>query len=160
MGRAKQKQGLSPQTLERMVMECGRPVLVAASGAPDSFSGTAMVCWNESSNATRALAAATPILAKAKRVVFTSVGERDNGRREAMEDLARRFAWNGAATEVQMVEPNGRKTPAALATAAADCNADLIVMGAYSHSRTHELIFGSCTEAFLRDADRPILLMH
>jgi hypothetical protein len=43
---------------------------------------------------------------------------------------------------------------------AVDCGADLIVMGAYGQSRTHELIFGSCTEAFLRDADRPILLMH
>ena len=41
-----------------------------------------------------------------------------------------------------------------------DCGADLIVMGAYGQSRMHELVFGSCTEAFLRDADRPILLMH
>ena len=160
MGRAKQKQGLSPQTLERMVIGCGRPVLVAASAAPENFGGTVMVCWNESGNATRALTAATPILAKAKRVVFASVLERDEGIKDSMDDLARRFAWNGASTEVAMIEAKGRKIPAALAATAADCGADLIVMGAYGQSRTHELIFGSCTEAFLRDADRPILLMH
>jgi nucleotide-binding universal stress UspA family protein len=47
-----------------------------------------------------------------------------------------------------------------LSTAAADCGANLVVMGAYGRSRARELIFGSCTEAFIHDADRPILLMH
>lgn len=44
--------------------------------------------------------------------------------------------------------------------AAADCNADLLVMGAYGHSRVREMLFGSCTEALIHEADRPILLMH
>lgn len=143
MGRSKQKQGLSPQTLERIVMGCGRPVLVAASGAPTNFSGTVMVCWNEFANATRALSAATPILSKAKRVVFASVLEHKEDVTDHMDDLARRFAWNGASTEVQLIEPKGRKIPAALAASAADCGADLIVMGAYGQSRMHELVFGS-----------------
>src|SRR5262249_36050793 len=77
MGRAKQKQGLPPDILERLVLACGRPMLVAATAAPEKLTGTVMVCWKESDNSARAVAAATPILTKAKRVVFASVMERD-----------------------------------------------------------------------------------
>jgi nucleotide-binding universal stress UspA family protein len=160
MGRAKQTQGLAPDTLERLILGCGRPILVAATEAPQKLTGTIMVCWKESDNAARALAAATPFLAKAKRVVFASVAERDRDANEAAQHLARQFAWYGVATDVRVIPSDSRKIADALATAAETCGADLVVMGAYGQSRTHELLFGSCTEAFIRHADRPILLMH
>ena len=160
IGRAKQSQGLPPDILERLVLNCGRPLLVAASAAPQKLTDTIMVCWKESDNAARAVAAATPILAKAKRVVFASIIERDDGVNEGMHDLARQFAWNGILTEVQVIPASGRGIPGSLSAAADACGADLVVMGAYGHSRTHELLFGSCTEAFIRHADRPLLLMH
>ncbi len=160
MGRARQTQGLSPDTLEHMVLNSGRPVLVAATAAPQSLSGTVMVCWKESINSARALSAATPILVSAKRVVFVGVADRDDGVTDALQDVARQFAWNGVASEARVIPTSGRKIPAALAAAAEECDADLVVMGAYGRSRTRELIFGSCTEAFMDDADRPILLMH
>jgi nucleotide-binding universal stress UspA family protein len=160
MGRAKQTHGLPPDTLERLVLGCGRPLLVAATVAPQKLTGTVMVCWKESDNAARAVSAATPFLAKAKRVVFTSVAERDRGSGEAMQHLAQQFAWNNVATEVRLIPADTRKIPDALAAAAESCGADLVVMGAFGQSRTHELLFGSCTEAFIRHADRPILLMH
>ena len=160
MGRAKQKQGLAQDTLERLVLVCGRPMLVAATAAPQRLTGTIMVCWKESGNAARAVAAAMPILAKAKRVVFTSVVERDKSVVDAVKDLARQFAWNGVATETQIIPAKGRKIPGVLSAAAEECSADLVVMGAFGASRARQIIFGSCTEAFLRHADRPILLMH
>jgi len=160
MGRAKQKQGLAQDTLERLVLVCGRPMLVAATAAPQRLTGTIMVCWKESGNAARAVAAAMPILAKAKRVVFTSIVERDESVIDAVKDLARQFAWNGVATETQIIPAKGRKIPGMLSAAAAECSADLVVMGAFGASRARQIIFGSCTEAFLRHADRPILLMH
>jgi nucleotide-binding universal stress UspA family protein len=160
MGRARQTQGLPPDILERLVLSSGRPMLVAASAAPQKLTGTIMVCWKESGNAARAVAAATPMLAKAKRVIFAGVMERDDGLAEAMHDLARQFAWNGISTEVQVIPANDRGIASSLADAAKACGADLMVLGAYGHSRAHTLLFGSCTEAFIRDADRPILLMH
>lgn len=160
LGRAKQTQGLAPDTLEQLILNCGRPVLVAASAAPHTLTGTIMVCWKESGNAARALAAATPFLTSAKRVVFTGVTEGIEGAAAAVHDLAQRFARDGVSAEAQLILPNGGGIPGALAAAAEDCAADLVVMGAYGHSRVRELIFGSCTEALLRDADRPILLMH
>ena len=77
-----------------------------------------------------------------------------------MKDLARQFAWNGVATETQIIPAKWRKIPGMLSAAAEECSADLVVMGAFGESRARQIIFGSCTEAFLRHADRPILLMH
>lgn len=160
MGRARQKQGLAPDTLEHLVLHSGRPILVAASAAPQTLTDTIMVCWKESSNAARAVTAATPILAKAKRVVFVSVAEQDDGVTDALDDLARQFAWTGVAAEVRVIAGSRRAIPAALTAAAEECGADLVVMGAYGRSRAREFIFGSCTEAFLGGSDRPILLLH
>jgi hypothetical protein len=92
MGRAKQRQGLAQDTLERLVLVCGRSMLVAATAAPQRLTGTVMVCWQESKNAARAVTAAMPILAKAKRVVFTSVVEADETVADSVKDLARQFA--------------------------------------------------------------------
>jgi nucleotide-binding universal stress UspA family protein len=160
MGRAKQTQGLPPDILDNLILTCGRPMLVAASTAPQQLTGTVMVCWKESVNAARAVTAATPILNKAKHMVFTSVKERDEPASEAVQDLARQFAWHGISTEVKVIPAEGRAVPGLLSAAAEDCGADLVVMGAYGRSRARELIFGSCTEAFMRHADKPILLMH
>ena len=160
MGRARQKQGLAPDTLEHLVLNSGRPILVAASTAPQTLTDTVLVCWKESSHAARAVTAATPLLAKAQRVVFVSVAEQDDGVTDALDDLSRQFAWNGVASEVRVMPASRRGIPGALAAAAEECGADLVVMGAYGRSRAREFIFGSCTEAFLDNSDRPILLMH
>jgi nucleotide-binding universal stress UspA family protein len=160
MGRARQKQGLAPDTLGYLLLNCGRPILVAATAAPQTLADTIMVCWKESGDVARAVTAATPILAKAKRVVFVSVAEKDDGLTDALNDLARQFAWNGVSTEVRFIPGSRRGTPGALAAAAEECAADLVVMGAYGRSRVRALIFGSCTEAFLGGSDKPVLLMH
>ena len=160
MGRARQKQGLAPDTLEHLVLNCGRPILVAGNAAPQTLTDTIMVCWKECSTAARAVTAATPLLAKAKRVVFVSVAEDEGGVAESLDDLARQFAWQGVACEVQVIPASRRPMPDALSAAAEACGADLMVMGAYGRSRTRTRIFGSCTEAVLDGSDRPILLMH
>jgi len=160
MGRAKQKQGLSPDTLEYLVRNCGRPVILAATAAPQTPTGTIMVCWKKSDNVARAIAAAMPILTSAKRIVFSHVAKRGKADIEAMHDLVRQFANNGISTDVQVIPFKNVGTPGLLSSAAEDCKADLVVMGAYGQSRFHELVFGSCTQALIRDVDRPILLMH
>jgi nucleotide-binding universal stress UspA family protein len=160
LGRASQTQGLSPDTLERIVRNCARPVLVAATAAPRTLTDTVMVCWKKSDNVVRAVAVAMPLLKKARRVVFTSVATHNKDGIETEDDLIRQCAQNGVLTETQIIPINHGRIPSLLATAAEDCNADLVVMGAYGRSRLHELIFDSCTNALLRDVDRPILLMH
>jgi nucleotide-binding universal stress UspA family protein len=160
MGRAKQKQGLSPDTLEHLVRKCGRPVILAAAAAPQILTGTVMVCWKKSDNVTRTVAAAMPILNNAKHVVFTNIAKGDEGNTKAMHGLARQFIHKGISTDAQVIPVNKAGISGLLSAAAEDCRADLVVIGAYGHSRFRELIFGSCTEALIRDVDRPILLMH
>jgi len=160
LGRARQTQGLAPDTLEDLIRNCRRPVLVAATAAPQTLTGTVMICWKKSDNVARAIAAAMPILTKAKRVVLASVAKRNKGETEAVHDLARQFIDKGISTHVHIIPVNKTGISGLLSAAAADCGADLVVMGAYGRSHFRELIFGSCTEAFIRDADRPILLMH
>ncbi len=158
MGRAGQKQGLAPDTLEYLVRHCGRPILVAATAAPRTLTDTIMVCWKDSRSTAGAVTAATPLLAKARRVVFVSVATRDDALTDTLGVIARQVA--GMAAEVRLIPASRRGIPGALSTAAEECGADLVVMGAYGRSRAGDLIFGSCTDALLDRSDRPILLMH
>jgi nucleotide-binding universal stress UspA family protein len=106
------------------------------------------------------LTAAAPFLAEAKRVVFAGVVEKNGDAASALADVVGRFAWHGVPAEIQVITPNGRPVQELLANAAKACGADLIVSGAYGHSRLREVIFGGCTQSFIRHCDRPVLLMH
>lgn len=158
MGRGRQKQGLAPDTLEHLVRHSGRPILVAASAAPRTLTDTIMVCWKDADSSAAAVTAATPLLARAQRVVFVSVAKRDDGLSEAMAAGARQIG--GPQPELRIIAPCRGGVPAAIAAAAAECGADLVVHGAYGRSRAREIFFGSCTDLLLEGTDRPILLMH
>ena len=158
MGRGAQKQGLSPFTLESLVRTCGRPILVAATTAPQTLTDTIMVCWKDSDSTGGVVTAAAPLLAAARRVVFVSVAKRDGGLTDTMGQVARQVAGNDV--EVRVVPPARHHIVEALAAAAEECGADLVVMGAYGGSRAREIVFGSRTDAVLERIDRPVLLMH
>jgi nucleotide-binding universal stress UspA family protein len=159
MGRAKQTQGLPKDTLEHLILRCGRPMLLAGAEAPEQLD-TIMVCWKKSDYSARAVAAATPLLSRAKRVLLTTVAEPDAGGLEALNKLAQQYARDSVQTDVKVIPPNGRKIPDVLSAAAEECAADLVVMGAYGRGRALEFLFGSCTESLMRHSDKPILLLH
>jgi nucleotide-binding universal stress UspA family protein len=158
MGRARQKQGLAPDTLEHIVRHSGRPVLTAGSAAPQTLIETIMVCWKDARSTAAAVADAAPFLAKARRVLFISVAKRDHGLSAAMAATAREVG--GVEAETRVIPSSRDGIPDALAVAAEECRADLLVMGAYGRSRVGEILFGSCTDQLLARSDRPILLRH
>jgi len=160
VGRASKPNGLPPDFLELLILGCGRPVLIAGPAPSPTVTGTIMVCWRESADAARAVTAAAPFLAEAKRVVFAGVVEKNGDAASALNDVVGRFAWHGVPAEIQVITPNGRPVQELLASAAQACAADLIVSGAYGHSRLREVVFGGCTQSFIRHCDRPVLLMH
>lgn len=159
-GRLTRPNGLPFDILDTLVMNCGRPMLLACSPVPCKLTGTVMVCWKETPDAARALVAATPFLARAERVVFTAVEEGDRDIRMAVDDVASRFRWRGIPVDVDIVAANGRAIPDLLSSAARNCDADLVVMGAYGHSRIRELLAGGCTRSVLKSGERPVLLFH
>jgi nucleotide-binding universal stress UspA family protein len=101
-----------------------------------------------------------PFLIHAKRVVIASVAETGESLAQALSDVARQLAWNGVRAELRPLVAAGAAIPGVLAAAAQDCNADLMVLGAYGHSRMREILFGSCTRSVIHDAGMPVLLMH
>ena len=158
MGRLRQKQGLAPDTLEHMVRNSRRPVLAAATEPPRTLTDTIMVCWKDAGNTAAAVTAAAPLLAKARRVLFVRVAKRDLGFTAEMATTAREIG--GIQAEAQFIPASRGSVPDALAAAAEECDASLLVAGAYGRSRGRQILFGSCTDKLLERCDRPILLMH
>jgi nucleotide-binding universal stress UspA family protein len=159
-GRAKSANGLPADFVEQLLVGCGRPVLIAGASPTRVLAGTVMVCWKETPEAARAVNAAMPLLLKARRVVVVSVAENGDNPAESLAEVARQLAWNGIRPELRTVLSGGGGIPALLSTAARECDADLVVLGAYGRSRMHEILFGSCTQAMISNSDRPVLLMH
>src|SRR5690242_5106633 len=92
-----------PICLKGCCSVCGRPLLIASPQRSDPLLGTVMVCWNETAEAARAVAAATPLLVKAERVVLAGVEEHDPSLADGLTDLSRQLAWHGITAEVEFM---------------------------------------------------------
>lgn len=161
LGRQSRHDQLPKDLLERLLLQSGRPILAVPTVGKEVLCGTSMVCWKECGEAARAVTAAMPLLKKAQRVVIVTVAERGDARAPAAAgELADSLAWHGIRAEARAVSANGSAVADTLAAAAAELAPDLIVMGGYGHNRIREIIFGGCTDAFLRARDRAVLLVH
>jgi nucleotide-binding universal stress UspA family protein len=159
IGRARQKQGLTSDTLELLIRQCGRPLLIPAAAAAETITDTVMVCWNGSEHARKALRAAEPLLARAQRLVVVSIGALGSEAAREADEVVARFANQDVAAELKTLQSRGSAADA-LAAVADEVDATLVVMGAYGRWRLRQLVLGSCTEDALRCIDRTILLMH
>lgn len=144
-------------TLNAALMDSGRPVMVAPRAPVSSLTKSCAIAWNGSAEAARAVAAALPFLIKSQRVTIL-VAEEEEGTPSA-QDLENHLAWHGVSAEIRRVVPSGA-VGAALLKAATDVEADLLVMGAYTHSRLRQLILGGVTRHILDHAQIPVLLSH
>jgi nucleotide-binding universal stress UspA family protein len=160
LGRSSRANGLPPALIELLLVGCGRPLLVAPSRMRQTLTGTALVFWKESAASARALGAALPLLSKSKRVVVIGVEEVAGGAQDGIRDLVRQFAWHGIVAECKWMPAQGRSAAEQLKSAAAEYEANLLVMGGYGRSRAREMVFGGCTQHFLDHAEWPVLMMH
>lgn len=154
--------GASQQDLPEFVILNGCcPVLVVPfAGHFPSIGRTILVAWDGSLHAARAIRHAMPILVGAARVVVTMVdpviGDDEHGE-EPGADIALHLARHGVPVEIEAVASDG-DVGEALMAAADRVQADLMVMGAYGHSRLHEIMLGGATRTILAMATLPILL--
>jgi|HubBroStandDraft_2_1064218.scaffolds.fasta_scaffold16871_4 nucleotide-binding universal stress UspA family protein len=160
MGRFTEPNGLPADLLQLMLIECGRPLLIAADKAPQNLLGTVMVCWKDAPGPARAVSAAMPILAKADRVVVVAVDEGDKATSDSAAAVAQQLAWHRVPATAEVVAANGLSVPQALLAAAHMRGADLLVMGGYSKRPLRETIFGGCTDSMLTQAPLPVLIVH
>jgi nucleotide-binding universal stress UspA family protein len=165
IGRAK-REALTPQRHlpENVVLGIGRPVLIIPYiGAQPTIGENILVAWNTSREATRAITDALPILERAQNVVviaFNPEGGVDRHGDIPSADIALWLARHGVRVEAKQAYASDIDTGNALLSSAADLGSDLLVMGAYGHSRMRELVLGGTTRQILRDMTVPVLMSH
>jgi len=146
-------------TLNAALMEAGRPVLVAPPTAVPEVGTVVTIAWNGSPEAARAVHAAMPFLDRADKVVVLAGEEADV--QCSADDLSRSLAWHGIPVNIQPVKGyGGDEVGRALLTHCDHVGANLLVMGAYTHSRLRQLILGGVTRHVLDHAALPVLLSH
>jgi nucleotide-binding universal stress UspA family protein len=147
----------SSDALHAVLFDSGRPVLIAPRTAPPSIGTRVCHAWNGSAESAAAIAAALPWMhrAGARRVLYADEYQR---RGPSYEGILAYLRAHGIEAEAQLFKPMTKDVGAGLLGAARDFNADLLTMGAYSHSRLRQLILGGVTRHILENADIPVLM--
>ncbi len=147
---------------EHVLMEAGRPVLVVPSaGEFDGVPRHIVVAWDGSREAAVALHAALPALRSARVTLLSLRHPRDehDAQRLLIHDMIQFLQRHGvqARAESEVTEIG---IADALLSRVSDLGADLLVMGAYSHSRFRERILGGVTRQILAQMTVPVLMAH
>ena len=141
----------------------GRPVLIVPRAGSFGEAGKrVLVCWNASREATRAITDALPILQLADHVTVLAVNPNDGSGHGAVPgaDISHYLARHGVRAEANRTYADDIDVADAILSRASDLGCDLIVMGAYGHSRVREWIFGGVTRSIMRTMTRPVLISH
>jgi nucleotide-binding universal stress UspA family protein len=145
-------------TLETVLLETGRPILIPAGSAMPAAFDRIAIAWKPTPQAARAAALAMPFLARAKEIIVVTVAEAAEQSEDA-DRLVRNLAWHGMAAKAERLAPGSEGAAATLLAGIAG-RADLLVMGGYGHSRLSEWVFGGFTQHVLGDAPFPVLMAH
>ncbi len=147
---------------EKLLLSSGAPILVIPSGwKTGSIGNKILVGWNASREARRAVADALPFLVAASSVTLLVVDSEERARRHGEEpgaDIALYLARHGARVDVEQVLSKGTPVADIILSYARDHGVDLIVIGAYSHGRSVEMLFGGVTRTVLKQAPVPVLM--
>lgn len=153
------------QLPEYVTLHAGRPSLVLPhAGVSDHLDQHAIVAWDGSRAATRAISDALPLLRASKLVTVAVFNpEREYGVHGAQPgaDIALFLARHDVQVEVlQQRTSAAQPIGDALLSLIADRDADLLVMGAYGHARWQEIVLGSVTRTVLQSMTVPVLMSH
>ena len=147
----------SSDALHAVLFDSGRPVLIAPQAAPATLGTRVCVAWNGSAESAAAAQAAIPWMKRAGAVRILSADEYQR-RGPAASDLARYLALHGVEPELATFRPIDKDVGRGMLAAAAEFGADLLCMGAYSHSRLRQLILGGVTRHVLEFAKLPVMM--
>lgn len=147
---------------EDIILKCGRPVMITPYiGIPETLNNNIMVAWNGSRESIRAVNDAIPLLQAANRVTVVSITEHAGGHNNLNDsDIVRHLIRHDINAHAIAINQGDLSIGNALLSYAADENFDLLVMGAYGHSRLREWILGGATRQLLDETTLPVLLSH
>ncbi|WP_341702889.1 universal stress protein [Ferrovibrio sp.] len=145
---------------QELALQAGRPVLAVPHGGPvGDTARSVLVGWNGKREAARAVHDALPLLRAAETVHLVTIAPEKKGRTPQAE-IAELLERHGVRLQAAIVEGNGQKVGMALLAEAKARDAELLVMGAFGHSRLREMVFGGVTETVLGNLDLPVLLSN
>jgi len=148
---------------ERVIMETGRPILfVPRKGSFETIGTEVVAGWNASRESARAIYDSLPILQNAKKVHLAWV---DPQKDEDAEDLpgasmAESLARHDINAQAEALVSGGLDAGDVLLNHVDDTGADLMVMGAWGHSRLREYVFGGATQNILKHMIVPVIFSH
>ncbi|MEZ2354649.1 universal stress protein [Caballeronia sp. RCC_10] len=152
---------------ERTIMAAGGHVLVWPRGhASCPLDGAAVIAWDGSREAARAVFDALPLLRHAVQVDIVSIHPEPDGApteegAALAPDLARSLMRHAVSANVVALRVSGEGcVPSALLSYLQAERPRVLVMGAFHHSRLRETFLGGLTRAMLRDADLPVLMSN
>ena len=153
---------LKGKVLEGSLFSSGKPMLLVPAGSTASLNPKrVMIAWDSRLEASNAVSSAMDLLSAADAVHMALVdpveGESGHGA-EPGADIATYLARHGVKVTVDRLPSQGRTVADTLRQHAIDVSADLLVMGAYGHSRLRQRVFGGVTRSMVDDPPLPVLL--
>jgi len=146
--------------IDEVVLGSGRPVMmVPRSGAAVGFGEHVLVAWNDSRESTGAVHDALPMLKTAKRVVMAAA-ESSATASTNLDSIVAHLARHGVPVETRRLRAGSSDAGDALLTLAAEEGIDLLVMGAWGHSRLREMVLGGVTAHVIRHSTLPVFMSH
>lgn len=147
--------------LHQLIFHSGHPlILVPASTEAFEISDNAVIAWDGSAEAARAVSDALPFLKTDQTFILSVLTDIGKDIPLPQKELAEFL--NRHQIQTKLIEYDAKKSdlPESLLASAKAHSASLLVMGAYSHTRLQEIIFGGATKYMLEHADIPVLLSH
>lgn len=158
-GRGAELEGVT----EACMFEGNTPaIIVPRSGGVNPRPDRILIAWNDSIEALNAVRAALPLLrnADAVHVVIVDPPVHGPNRSDPGGLLSQYLSRHGVRVEIDVLSKTMPRISDILLRHATDVDANLVVMGAYSHSRFREAVFGGATRYMLEEARLPVLMAH
>jgi nucleotide-binding universal stress UspA family protein len=147
----------SSDALHAVLFDSGRPVLIAPMVVPTTIGKRICIAWNGTAESAAAVLGALPWMQRAEAVrILTAEGYQRRG--PAAPELAAYLAMHHVHAEVSTFTPVDKDVGKGVLAAAMHFNADLLAMGAYSHSRLRQLILGGVTRSVLENSTLPVMM--
>jgi nucleotide-binding universal stress UspA family protein len=149
---------------EHVTLSSGRPILVVPyAGRYDTVGRRVLIGWNATREAARAVNDAMPLLQGAEFATVLTIDAREGSDAHGElpgADISLHLARHGVKAEIERTVSAGIPAGDVLLSRAADLGADLLVIGAYGHSRVRELLLGGATRSILQSMTLPVLMSH
>ncbi|OJY79604.1 MULTISPECIES: universal stress protein [unclassified Rhizobium] len=146
--------------VERLVFDSGRPLALFPANHVCNRIDTVAIAWDGSAPLSAALTGARLFLESASKIILISITETDPTNGKALDRYAGVLRNSGLNVEVVVARANGERVAVAIQSTARALHADLLVAGAYGHSRIREYVLGGVTRSLLTELEMPILVAH